>query len=118
MGREGAGHMRAQSCREDLLRGLAEVPGKGMLGTMCKAMLEVGTVVAMKRLKDVTVSKKEFRERIEGLGAIWTMEALCLSRLTILVDMRSFLSTITCPWEVCLPFCMPMGNFFSFFFFG
>ena len=46
------------------------MPGKGMLGTMCKAVLEVGTVVAMKRLKDVTVSKKEFRERIEGLGAI------------------------------------------------
>ncbi|PKI77834.1 hypothetical protein CRG98_001798 [Punica granatum] len=55
---------------EDLLRASAEVLGKGTFGTAYKAVLEVGMVVAVKRLKDVTVSVREFTERIEGVGAM------------------------------------------------
>lgn len=55
---------------EDLLRASAEVLGKGTFGTAYKAILEMGIVVAVKRLKDVTISEKEFREKIEGVGAM------------------------------------------------
>lgn len=55
---------------EDLLRASAEVLGKGTFGTAYKAILEMGTVVAVKRLKDVTISENEFREKIEGVGAM------------------------------------------------
>ncbi|KAK4278033.1 hypothetical protein QN277_015933 [Acacia crassicarpa] len=53
---------------EDLLRASAEVLGKGTFGTTYKATLEMGVVVAVKRLKDVTVSENEFREKIEQVG--------------------------------------------------
>ncbi|KAK2652553.1 hypothetical protein Ddye_012409 [Dipteronia dyeriana] len=55
---------------EDLLRASAEVLGKGTFGTAYKATLEMGVVVAVKRLKDVTVSEKEFREKVEVVGAM------------------------------------------------
>jgi hypothetical protein len=55
---------------EDLLRASAEVLGKGTFGTAYKAVLETGSVVAVKRLKDVTLPEKEFREKIEGVGAM------------------------------------------------
>ncbi|GMN46045.1 hypothetical protein TIFTF001_015232 [Ficus carica] len=55
---------------EDLLRASAEVLGKGTFGTAYKAVLEVGTVVAVKRLKDVTITDKEFKEKIEAVGAM------------------------------------------------
>ncbi|KAK4767444.1 hypothetical protein SAY86_015194 [Trapa natans] len=55
---------------EDLLRASAEVLGKGTFGTTYKAVLEVGMAVAVKRLKDVTVSSREFMKRIEGVGAM------------------------------------------------
>ncbi|KAL3512152.1 hypothetical protein ACH5RR_024869 [Cinchona calisaya] len=55
---------------EDLLRASAEVLGKGTFGTAYKAVLEFGTVVAVKRLRDVTISEKEFREKIEAVGAV------------------------------------------------
>ncbi|KAL8110204.1 putative inactive receptor kinase At1g48480 [Apium graveolens] len=55
---------------EDLLRASAEVLGKGTFGTAYKAVLEAGIVVAVKRLKDVTISEKEFREKIEAVGAM------------------------------------------------
>lgn len=55
---------------EDLLRASAEVLGKGTFGTAYKAILEMGTVVAVKRLKDVTITETEFREKIEGVGAM------------------------------------------------
>eukprot|EP00258_Populus_trichocarpa_P022301 XP_024438320.1 probable inactive receptor kinase At1g48480 [Populus trichocarpa] len=55
---------------EDLLRASAEVLGKGTFGTAYKAVLEMGTVVAVKRLKDVTISEREFREKIETVGAM------------------------------------------------
>ncbi|CAH9141053.1 unnamed protein product [Cuscuta epithymum] len=55
---------------EDLLRASAEVLGKGTFGTTYKAVLEIGAVVAVKRLKDVATSEKEFREKIQSIGAM------------------------------------------------
>lgn len=58
---------------EDLLRASAEVLGKGTFGTAYKASLDMEVervVVAVKRLKDVSVSEKEFREKIEIAGAM------------------------------------------------
>ena len=55
---------------EDLLRASAEVLGKGTFGTAYKAVLEIGTVVAVKRLKDVTISESEFKEKMETVGAM------------------------------------------------
>ncbi|EEF28958.1 probable inactive receptor kinase At1g48480 [Ricinus communis] len=55
---------------EDLLRASAEVLGKGTFGTAYKAVLEMGTVVAVKRLKDVTITEREFKEKIETVGAL------------------------------------------------
>ncbi|KAL1373062.1 hypothetical protein HN51_003076 [Arachis hypogaea] len=55
---------------EDLLRASAEVLGKGTVGTSYKAVLEEGTTVVVKRLKDVVVTKKEFEMQMEVLGKI------------------------------------------------
>ena len=55
---------------EDLLRASAEVLGKGSVGTSYKAVLEEGTTVVVKRLKDVVVTKKEFETQMEILGKI------------------------------------------------
>ncbi|XP_009782917.1 probable inactive receptor kinase At2g26730 [Nicotiana sylvestris] len=53
---------------EDLLRASAEVLGKGSVGTSYKAVLEVGTTVVVKRLKDVVATRKEFELQMEVLG--------------------------------------------------
>lgn len=55
---------------EDLLRASAEVLGKGTVGTSYKAVLEEGTTVVVKRLKDVILSKREFEMQMEVLGKI------------------------------------------------
>lgn len=55
---------------EDLLRASAEVLGKGSVGTSYKAVLEEGTTVVVKRLKDVMASKKEFETQMEIVGKI------------------------------------------------
>ncbi|KAG7599825.1 Leucine-rich repeat [Arabidopsis suecica] len=55
---------------EDLLRASAEVLGKGTFGTAYKAVLDAVTVVAVKRLKDVMMADKEFKEKIELVGAM------------------------------------------------
>lgn len=55
---------------DDLLRASAEVLGKGTFGTAYKAVLEMGFAVAVKRLKDVTMADKEFREKIEVVGTM------------------------------------------------
>lgn len=55
---------------EDLLRASAEVLGKGSVGTSYKAVLEEGTTVVVKRLKDVVASKKEFEAQMEVLGKV------------------------------------------------
>ncbi|WCJ20115.1 Leucine-rich repeat protein kinase family protein [Euphorbia peplus] len=53
---------------EDLLRASAEVLGKGSYGTAYKAVLEDGTTVVVKRLKEVLAGKKEFEQQMELIG--------------------------------------------------
>ncbi|XP_010925124.1 probable inactive receptor kinase At2g26730 [Elaeis guineensis] len=55
---------------EDLLRASAEVLGKGSVGTSYKAVLEEGTTVVVKRLKDVVATKREFELHMETLGKV------------------------------------------------
>ncbi|XP_051224875.1 probable inactive receptor kinase At2g26730 [Lolium perenne] len=55
---------------EDLLRASAEVLGKGSVGTSYKAVLEEGTTVVVKRLKDVAVARREFDAHMEALGRV------------------------------------------------
>ncbi|KAJ6831615.1 putative inactive receptor kinase [Iris pallida] len=55
---------------EDLLRASAEVLGKGSYGTTYKAVLEDGTTVVVKRLREVAVGKKEFEQQMEIIGRI------------------------------------------------
>lgn len=55
---------------EDLLRASAEVLGKGSVGTSYKAVLEEGTTVVVKRLKDVAAAKREFEQQLEMLGNV------------------------------------------------
>ncbi|KAH0460770.1 hypothetical protein IEQ34_008345 [Dendrobium chrysotoxum] len=55
---------------EDLLRASAEVLGKGSYGTTYKAVLEDGTTVVVKRLKEVVVGKKDFEQQMEMIGKI------------------------------------------------
>ncbi|XP_044467234.1 probable inactive receptor kinase At4g23740 [Mangifera indica] len=53
---------------EDLLRASAEVLGKGTFGITYKAALEDATTVAVKRLKEVNVGKREFEQQMEVVG--------------------------------------------------
>ncbi|KAL2478880.1 putative leucine-rich repeat receptor-like protein kinase [Forsythia ovata] len=54
---------------DDLLRASAQVIGKGKLGTTYKAMLECGSVVAVKRLEEMKdLAKKEFIQQMHFLG--------------------------------------------------
>ena len=55
---------------EDLLRASAEVLGKGSYGTTYKAVLEDGTTVVVKRMKEVVVGKKEFEQQMEIIGRV------------------------------------------------
>lgn len=56
---------------EDLLRASAEMLGKGVFGTAYKAVLDDGSVVAVKRLKEAQVAgKKEFEQQMEVLGRL------------------------------------------------
>ncbi|OEL36513.1 putative inactive receptor kinase [Dichanthelium oligosanthes] len=55
---------------EDLLRASAEVLGKGSVGTSYKAVLEEGTTVVVKRLKDVALTRREFDAHMEALGKV------------------------------------------------
>lgn len=62
---------RKQFELEDLLRASAEMLGKGSFGTAYKAVLEDGSGVAVKRLKDVNSSgKKEFEQQMELIGRL------------------------------------------------
>eukprot|EP00250_Pteridium_aquilinum_P014952 c22300_g1_i1 orf=203-2206(-) len=53
---------------DDLLRASAEVLGKGSVGTSYKAVLESVTIVAVKRLKDVTIEKRDFEQKMNHFG--------------------------------------------------
>lgn len=50
---------------DDLLRASAEILGKGTYGTSYKAVLEDGTMVVVKRLKEVVSGKREFEQQME-----------------------------------------------------
>ncbi|KAL7095069.1 hypothetical protein ACP275_10G002100 [Erythranthe tilingii] len=53
---------------EDLLRASAEVLGKGSYGTTYTAILEEGTTVVVKRLREVLTGKKEFELQMKTIG--------------------------------------------------
>ncbi|XP_047956103.1 probable leucine-rich repeat receptor-like protein kinase At1g68400 isoform X3 [Salvia hispanica] len=56
---------------DDLLRSAAEVIGRGKLGTTYKAVLDCGSMVAVKRLENVkATSNKEFAQQMQVLGNI------------------------------------------------
>ncbi|EFJ05924.1 hypothetical protein SELMODRAFT_270002 [Selaginella moellendorffii] len=55
---------------EDLLRASAEVLGKGSIGTTYKAVLEDGSIVAVKRLKDVTAPPSQFEHNMQLIGGL------------------------------------------------
>ncbi|KAH9303169.1 hypothetical protein KI387_014752, partial [Taxus chinensis] len=56
---------------EHLLRASAEMLGKGNFGSAYKAVIEDGSVVAVKRLKDVHgVGRKEFEQQMEVMGKL------------------------------------------------
>ncbi|OIT27717.1 PREDICTED: probable inactive receptor kinase RLK902 [Nicotiana attenuata] len=64
------GKMNKSFDLDDLLKASAEVLGKGTFGTAYKAALESGITLVVKRLRDVTVPEKEFREKIEEVGKL------------------------------------------------
>ncbi|KAF8403197.1 hypothetical protein HHK36_011296 [Tetracentron sinense] len=56
---------------EDLLRASAEMLGKGSLGTVYKAVLEDGCMMAVKRLKDANpCARKEFEQYMDVIGKL------------------------------------------------
>ncbi|KAF7019014.1 hypothetical protein CFC21_032244 [Triticum aestivum] len=55
---------------EDLLRGSAEILGKGTVGTTYKATLEGGYELVVKRLKGMHLPKADFEQHITVIGAI------------------------------------------------
>ncbi|KAJ0989182.1 hypothetical protein J5N97_007538 [Dioscorea zingiberensis] len=57
---------------EDLLRASAEMLGKGGCGTAYKAVLDDGSIVAVKRLRDApsTIGKRDFEQQMEFLGLL------------------------------------------------
>ncbi|KAJ4912178.1 putative inactive receptor kinase [Raphanus sativus] len=55
---------------DGLLKASAEVLGKGAFGSSYKASFEHGLIVAVKRLRDVVVPEKEFKEKLQVLGSI------------------------------------------------
>ncbi|XP_065855445.1 leucine-rich repeat receptor-like protein kinase PXC1 [Euphorbia lathyris] len=62
---------RQQFELEDLLRASAEMLGKGSLGTVYKAVLDDGSTVAVKRLKDANpCPRKEFEQYMEIIGKL------------------------------------------------
>lgn len=64
---------------EDLLRASAEMLGKGGFGTAYKAVLDDGSVLAVKRLKEVQIAgKREFEQRMEVLGKLRNPNVVCL----------------------------------------
>jgi serine/threonine protein kinase len=72
VGKQGPGHLRYSFDLEDLLRASAEVLGKGALGTSYKAVLEEGTTVVVKRLRDVAAARREFAACVEAAAAAAT----------------------------------------------
>ncbi|KAL5973571.1 hypothetical protein ACLOJK_030222 [Asimina triloba] len=62
---------RKQFELEDLLKASAEMLGKGSLGTVYRAILEDGYMVAVKRLKDANpCARKEFEQYMDVIGKL------------------------------------------------
>ncbi|KAK9723884.1 hypothetical protein RND81_05G032000 [Saponaria officinalis] len=62
---------RKQFELEDLLRASAEMLGKGSLGTVYRAVIEDGSTVAVKRLKDANpCARKEFEQYMDVIGRL------------------------------------------------
>lgn len=56
---------------EDLLRASAEMLGKGSLGTVYRAVLDDGSTVAVKRLKDANpCARHEFEQYMDVIGKL------------------------------------------------
>lgn len=55
---------------EDMLRASTEHLGRGSFGTCYKAVLENGSIITVKRFKDVDVTFKEFQQHMEIIGRI------------------------------------------------
>ncbi|PKA50547.1 putative inactive receptor kinase [Apostasia shenzhenica] len=55
---------------EDLLRGSSEFLGEGSYGSTYKAVLEDGTTLVVKRLKEMVLSKKDFEQQMQIIGRI------------------------------------------------
>ncbi|KAK7267874.1 hypothetical protein RIF29_20554 [Crotalaria pallida] len=62
---------RSQFELEDLLRASAEMLGKGSLGTVYRAVLDDGSTVAVKRLKDANpCARHEFEQYMDVIGKL------------------------------------------------
>ncbi|WVZ12298.1 hypothetical protein V8G54_016828 [Vigna mungo] len=82
---------------EELLRSSAELLGKGALGSAYKAVLDDGTVVAVKRLKEVSVGgKKEFHQRMEVLGSLRHSNVVSLRAYCFTKDDKFLVSDYMC----------------------
>lgn len=55
---------------EDLLRASAEVLGRGPYGTTYSAILEEGTTVVVKRLREVIAGKREFEQQMIAIESV------------------------------------------------
>ncbi|KAK1412990.1 hypothetical protein QVD17_34656 [Tagetes erecta] len=84
---------------EDLLRASAEVLGKGSVGTSYKAVLEEGTTVVVKRLKDVVVTKKECEAQMEILGKMKNKNVVASPSDVIIINKHSIIKLDTSPEE-------------------
>ncbi|KAJ0978466.1 hypothetical protein J5N97_013940 [Dioscorea zingiberensis] len=91
---------------EDLLRASAEVLGKGSYGTAYKAVLEDGTTVVVKRLKEVMVGKREFEQQMEIIGRLGQHPNVVRSVLITTPKMRSFWFMTIFLQETFRPSCM------------
>ncbi|KAL6580572.1 hypothetical protein OROMI_008596 [Orobanche minor] len=70
---------------DDMLKASAEVLGKGTFGTCYKASLKNWNTIAVKRLKDVSVTLEDFQEHMEIVGRmkhknIAEVRAYCFSK--------------------------------------
>ncbi|KAF2305793.1 hypothetical protein GH714_008193 [Hevea brasiliensis] len=91
---------------EDLLRASAEVLGKGSYGTAYKAVLEDGTTVVVKRLKEVAVGKKEFEQQMEVVGRAGQHSNVVPLRAYYYSKDEKLWFTTTCQLEASLHSCM------------
>eukprot|EP01018_Ginkgo_biloba_P017568 Gb_32049 [translate_table: standard] len=55
---------------DDLLRASAEPLGQGSFGNLYRVIMADGTTLAVKRLKDLTISGQEFEQRMEKIGRL------------------------------------------------